>query len=141
MEKNGTVYHGGLTKNWDGANRIIEKNKACLFPTSTPFWKDLEVIPSGARTRSQEKNQKLVKKGEYNRYFKQKKQGQYSEMARGRRLRSAFVRGTGQILRCALIVVGTFIIFIVNNSNILTDGCRYRKRPPKIEMWKNTKIN
>ena len=55
-------------------------------------------------------------------------------MARGRRLRSAFVRGTRQILRCALIVAGTFIIFIANSSNILTDGCRYRKRPHKIEM-------
>lgn len=75
MEKNGTVYHGCFTKNRDGTNRIIEKNKACLFPTSTPFWKDLEDIPSGARTRSQEKNQKLVKKGEYNRYFKQKNRG------------------------------------------------------------------
>ena len=40
------------------------------------------------------------------------------------RLKSAFVRGFKRIFRYALIGVGTFIIFIVNYSNILTDGCR-----------------
>ena len=50
------------------------------------------------------------------------------------RLKSAFVRGLKQIFRYALIGVGIFIIFIVNNGNILTDGHRCRKRPPRIEM-------
>ena len=50
------------------------------------------------------------------------------------RLKSAFVRGLKQIFRYALIGVGIFIIFIVNNGNILTDGSRYRKRLPRIEM-------
>ena len=39
-------------------------------------------------------------------------------MARGRRFGSAFARGIRQILRCALIGVGTLIIFIVKNGNI-----------------------
>ena len=72
MEKSGRVYHGCFTKNRAGTNRINGKNKACLFSTSNPFWKHLEDIPCGARTLSQEKNQKLVKKGENNRYFRQK---------------------------------------------------------------------
>ena len=55
-------------------------------------------------------------------------------MGRGRRLRSDFARGIRQFFRCALIGFGTLIIFIVNNGNILTDGRRYRKRPPRIEM-------
>ena len=55
-------------------------------------------------------------------------------MGWGGRLKSAFVRGFRKIFRYALIGVGTFLIFIVNNGNILTDGRRYRKRPPRIEM-------
>ena len=50
------------------------------------------------------------------------------------RLKSAFVRGFKRIFRYALIGVGIFIIFIVNNGNILADGRRYRKQPPRIEM-------
>ena len=72
MEKSYRIYHGYFTKNRDGSNRIIEKNKACLIPTNNPFWNYPENTPSSAKTRSQEKNKKLVKKGEYNRYFKQK---------------------------------------------------------------------
>ena len=34
-----------------------------------------------------------------------------------------------QILCCAIIGVGTLIIFIVNSGNILTDGRRYKKCP------------
>ena len=71
MEKSGKVYHGCFRKNRDGTNRIIEKNKRCLFPTSKPFWKRIEDISRGPRTRSQEQHQKLVKKGEFDRYFRQ----------------------------------------------------------------------
>ena len=38
-----------------------------------------------------------------------------------------------RILLSVITGVGTLVIFIVNNGNILTDGRRYRKRP-KIEM-------
>ena len=40
--------------------------------TNNPFWKYPEDAPSSVKTQSQEKNLKLAKKGEYNRYFKQK---------------------------------------------------------------------
>ena len=59
--------------------------------------------------------------------------GQYSEMVGSRRIRSTLFKRIRQILFSAIIGVGTLIIFIANNSNILTDGRRYRKQP-KIEM-------
>ena len=74
MQKSDCIYHGCFTKNRDGSNRLIEKNKGCLFPTNNPFWKYSQDIPNGVRTQSQEKNQNLVEKGEYNRYFRQKNQ-------------------------------------------------------------------
>ena len=55
-------------------------------------------------------------------------------MVRSGRFRSSYFKRIGQILRGALIGVGFLILFIVNNGNILTDGRRCRKRPPKIEM-------
>ena len=55
-------------------------------------------------------------------------------MVRSRQFRSSYIKRIGRILRGALIGVGFLILFIVNNGNILTDGRRYRKRPPKIEM-------
>ena len=75
MKKGDQIYHGCFTKNRDGTNRITEKHKACLIPTNNPFSKYSEDTPSGVKTRSQEKIDKLVKKGEYNRYFKQKNIG------------------------------------------------------------------
>ena len=75
MQKSDCIYHGCFTKNRDGSNRLIEKTKGCLFPTNNPFWKYPQDIPNGVRTQSQEKkNQNLVEKGEYNRYFRQKNQ-------------------------------------------------------------------
>ena len=62
MEKRDRIFHGCFTKNRDGTNRIIEKGKTCLFPTNNPFWKYPEDTSSRVKTRSQEKNQKLVKK-------------------------------------------------------------------------------
>ena len=52
-------------------------------------------------------------------------------MARGGRFKSSYFRRIRYILRCS--VIGFLIVFIVNNGNILTDSCRYRKRP-KMEM-------
>ena len=52
-------------------------------------------------------------------------------MARGGRFKSSYFRRIRYILRCA--VIGFLIVFIVSNGNILTDSCRYRKRP-KMEM-------
>ena len=41
------------------------------MPTSYPFWKRIEDIPIGIRTRSQEQKQKLSNRGQYNRYLRQ----------------------------------------------------------------------
>ena len=54
LEKSTQVFHGCFRKNLDGTNRIIEKGKQCLTPTACPFWKQIEDIPNGIRTRSQE---------------------------------------------------------------------------------------
>ena len=53
------IYHGYFRKNDDGTNRIIANNKQGLIPTSRPFWKYIEDIPGGVKTRSQYKNKSL----------------------------------------------------------------------------------
>ena len=55
-------------------------------------------------------------------------------MVRSERLRSSYIERIRRILRGVLIGVDLLVVFIVNNGNILTDGRRYRKRPPKFEM-------
>ena len=61
IQKSKQIFHGCFTKNRDGTNRLIEKGKACITPTSNPFRKYPEDVHSGVRTCSQEKNQKKVK--------------------------------------------------------------------------------
>ena len=78
-----------------------------MFPTSKPFWKRIEDISRGPRTRSQEQHQKLVKKEEFD---------------RGGRLRSICYERIRQILRCSLIGIGTLIIFIVITAIFLQMG-------------------
>ena len=72
MQKSDHIYHGCFTKNQDATNRLIEKNKRCLFPTNKTFWKYAGHIMCGVETRSQEKNKKLVKKKEFDTYFRHK---------------------------------------------------------------------
>ena len=71
-EKSEQIFHGCFTKNREGTNRLIEKGKACIKPTSKPFWKYTEDVVGCVRTRSQEKNKKKVKSRDYDKYFKQK---------------------------------------------------------------------
>ena len=49
-------------KNKGGRNKLIEKGKNCISATTNLFWKYLEDIQPGVSTRSQERNQKKVKK-------------------------------------------------------------------------------
>ena len=57
-EKSTQVFHGCCRKNADGTNRIIEKGKHCLTPTSYPFWKQIpDISTSTIHTRSQEQKQ------------------------------------------------------------------------------------
>ena len=65
-------FHGCLLKNRDRTNRIIEKNKKCLWPTSSPFWKKTSVVSFRIRTRSQEQKQELVKRSDFNRYCRRR---------------------------------------------------------------------
>ena len=49
------IYHGCFRKNANGTNRIIVNKENCLVPTSRAFWKYIEDIPAGVKTRSQYK--------------------------------------------------------------------------------------
>ena len=70
-EKSTCVFHGCFRKNEDGTNRIIEKGKRCLTPTAFPFWKKIEdILNNGVCNRLQEQKQKIVKRGQINRYWR-----------------------------------------------------------------------
>lgn len=66
------IYHGCFTKNADGTNKIIGHDESCLVPSSKPFWKYTEDIPTGVKTRSQYNKQPLVKVREFDTYFQNK---------------------------------------------------------------------
>ena len=73
MNRNITcIYHGCFRKNEDGTNRIIANNEVCLFPTHRQFRKYPENIPADVKTRSQYKQQNLVKADTFDRYVRQK---------------------------------------------------------------------
>ena len=72
IKKSERIYHGYFSKNRDSINKLIEKGKAGITLTNNPFWKYPEDVHSGVKIRSQEKNPKKLKVGEYNKYFKQK---------------------------------------------------------------------
>ena len=65
-------FHGCTRKNRDGLDRIIEKDKQCLWPTVSPFWKKIEKVSFKIRTRSQEQKQELVKRSDFNRYCRRR---------------------------------------------------------------------
>ena len=67
-----STFHGSMTKNKDGTNRIIEKNHICFCPTSAPFWKKTADVDFKVRTRSQEQKQDLVKRQDFNRYCRRR---------------------------------------------------------------------
>ena len=56
------TFHGCMTKNKDGTNRIIEKNHFCFCPTSAPFWKKIADINFKVRSRSQVQRARPCKK-------------------------------------------------------------------------------
>ena len=66
------IYHGCFRKNADGTNKIIANDERCLIPCSKPFWKYIEDIPSGVKTRSQYKRQELVDRRTFDTYFQEK---------------------------------------------------------------------
>ena len=67
------IYHGCMTKNADGTNRLIGPDEKCLVPTSQPFWKYVEDIPvTGVKTRRQSKNLSTVSNRTFDTYFRNK---------------------------------------------------------------------
>ena len=65
-------FHGCMRKNKDSSNRIIEKCKCCLCPTTSPFWKKTVDVPFKISTRSQENKKELVKRTDFNQYCRQR---------------------------------------------------------------------
>ena len=66
------IYHCCFRKNADGTNRVIANKEACLVASSVPFWKYIDDIPVGVRTRNQYKNQELVTRRQFDNYFRNK---------------------------------------------------------------------
>ena len=55
------IYHGCITKNADGTNKLIGPGEKSLISTDKCFWKEPEDIKSsGVKTRSQTINQPAV---------------------------------------------------------------------------------
>ena len=64
-----TAYHGSAKRNIDGTNRLIKKGNVCSRPTNIPFWMSIQDVINSVKTRSQERNQKHVKKVDIDEYF------------------------------------------------------------------------
>ena len=67
-----SIYHGCFRKNVDGTNRIIGRHEKRLVPSSKPFWKYIEDIPAGVKTRSQYNKQCLALVREFDTSFRNK---------------------------------------------------------------------
>ena len=67
------IYHGCMTKNADGTNRIIVPGEQCLVPTANCFSKYPEnVVKHGVKIRSQAKKLHTVNLIAFDRYFQEK---------------------------------------------------------------------
>ena len=56
-------------RNIDGTNRLIKKEDVCSKPTNIPFWMSTQDVINSVKTRLQERNQKDVKKVDFDEYF------------------------------------------------------------------------
>ena len=63
------AHHGCSKRNIDGTNRLIKKGDVCSRPTNIPFWMSIQDVINSVKTRSQERNQKHVKKVDIDEYF------------------------------------------------------------------------
>ena len=67
------IYHGCMTKNVDGTNKLIVPGKKCLVPTEKCFWKDPRDIKNRkVKTRSRTKIEPTVSIKDYDTYMRQK---------------------------------------------------------------------
>ena len=60
------IYHGCMTKNADGTNKIIGPGEKCLTPTAQ------DIKSSGVKTHNQAARQPTVSTQDYNYYFENK---------------------------------------------------------------------
>ena len=74
-KKREMVYHGCFKRNIDATNRLIKRGDVCPRPTNIPFWMSTEDVINSIKTRSQERNQKDVKKVDFDEYFIKKNIG------------------------------------------------------------------
>ena len=65
-------FHDSMRKNKDGSNRIIEKGKECLCPTTSPFWKKAVDVLFKVSIRSQENKKEVVKRADFKHYCRQR---------------------------------------------------------------------
>ena len=63
------AYHRCSKRSIDGTNRLIKKGDICSRPTNIPFWMSIQDVINSVKTRSQERNQKDVKKIDFDEYF------------------------------------------------------------------------
>ena len=63
------VYHGCFKRNTDGTNRLITKEDVCSKPTNILFWMSTQDVVNSVKTLSQKRNQKDVKKVDFDEYF------------------------------------------------------------------------
>ena len=75
IKKSEMIYHRCSKRNIDGTNRLIKKEDFCSRPTNIPFWMSTQDIINSVKTRSQERNQKDVKKVDFDEYFIKKNIG------------------------------------------------------------------
>ena len=99
------ICNGCFTKNKHGTNRLVEKNKTCIFPTNKPFWKYHEDVSSGVKTSAQEKNQKKISTTLFDQHFKQKDIQRWLEADD---LELVFFKRIGRYICSTLISFGTF---------------------------------
>ena len=71
-KKSEMVYHGCSKRNIDRTNRLIKKGDVCSRPPNIPFWMSIQDVINSVKTRSQERNQKDVKKVDFDEYFVKK---------------------------------------------------------------------
>ena len=68
----GLIYHGCMTKNADGTNKLIGPGEKCVTPTGQCFWKDPQDVRSGVKTCSQSIKQPTMSTEDYDYYFQNK---------------------------------------------------------------------
>ena len=69
----GQIYHGCMTKNVDGTNKLIGPGEKCLVPAEKCFWKDpRDIKKCKVKTGSCSRKESTVSIKDYDNYMGQK---------------------------------------------------------------------